>query len=316
MGGGGEADQPLQVRGRIHAVRRQPLVYIVLIAYTGLSTILMVVHTVGVTAEHAMLIALVVFCVVAPARDFVWDWLPFVGVGVMFADLGTLTAQGARAAHSLDPILAERALIGGNIAAVWLQDHLRPLVVWVDAPLGVLYLTFFAAPIVFGMWLWLRHRDRFSLFVAAYLCMMAVACLVAVFYPETPPWLASRAGLLPPLDRITVSLLNHLGPVGRLYSGADPAPYSAMPALHVAVPALIAATIIGLRDRRPSPVWLWLLYPITMAFATIYLGEHYVLDGVAGMALGALCYAAVRWGAQHTSMWAEGARPVEVSRVA
>lgn len=283
----------LQVRAHVRAIRRQPFVYLVLIAYTCLSTVLMAVHAVGVTAEHAMLIALVLFCVVAPARDFVWDWLPFLGVGVMFADLGTLTAKGASVAHSLQPVIVERALLGGNVAAVWLQAHLRPMAVWLDSPLALIYLTFFAAPVVFALWLWMRHRERFALFVAAYLCMMAAGCVVAIFYPETPPWLASRAGVLPPLDRVTVSLLNNLGPVGRLYSGADPAPYSAMPSLHVGVPSLIAVTLIGMRGWRPSRAWLSVLYPITMTFATLYLAEHYVLDGVAGIVLGVMCYVAV-----------------------
>jgi hypothetical protein len=99
------------------------------------------------------------------------------------------------------------------------------------------------------------------------------------------------------LDRVTVSLLNHLGAVGRLYSSADPAPYSAMPALHVAVPSLIAATLIGIKGWRRKWAWLSALYPMIMTFATLYLGEHYVLDGVAGMALGVICYGAVRWAA-------------------
>ena len=37
-----------------------------------------------------------------------------------------------------------------------------------------------------------------------------------------------------------------------------------------------------------------MLYPVTMTFATLYLGEHYLLDGLAGMALGVLCFLAVR----------------------
>ncbi len=280
---------------RVRALRRQPLVYGVLVAYTFGSTALMAVHAVGVTAEHSLLIALVLFSLVAPARGFVWDWLPFLEVGVMFTDLGALTAKGVSSAHLLDPILAERTLLGGNVATVWLQANLRPLAVWMDAPMAFIYLTFFAAPMIFGLWLWMRHRHRFSVFVTAYLLMMAAGYVVAVFYPETPPWLASRAGALPPLDRITVDLLNHLGPVGRLYGGADPAPYSAMPALHVAVPSLIALTVIGMLGWRSKRAWLAALYPITMAFATLYLGEHYVLDGVAGAALAALCYAAARW---------------------
>ncbi|MHB8536964.1 MAG: phosphatase PAP2 family protein [Candidatus Dormibacteria bacterium] len=278
---------------RVRGISRHPVVYGVLLVYAVVSTILMLVHAVGVTSDHALLIALVVAAIVAPARAFVWDFLPFLSVGVMFSDVGTMVERNTEAAHTMAPILIERALFGGNVASVWLQQHLSGIASWIDIPLALVYLTFFAAPILFGVWLWIRHREHFGLFVTAYVAMMAIGFLVHVVYPETPPWLASRAGFLAPVDRITVSLLERLGGVGRLYAGADPAPYGAMPALHVAVPSLIAATIIGVRGRHPGRRWLWLAYPITMAFATVYLGEHYVLDAAAGMMLGFLSYAVV-----------------------
>lgn len=303
---------------RVRALRRRPVVYTVLIAYAAISTVLMAVHAVGVTSEHALLIALVLFSLVAPARAFVWDWLPFLGVAVMFSDVGSMVDGHAAAAHTMAPILTEQSLLGGNVAAVWLQQHLRPSVPWLDVPLALVYLSFFIAPLAFALWVWLRHRSRFGLFVSAYIGMMAVGFLVHVFYPETPPWLAARDGFLPYVDRITVSLLDHLGGFGRLYGGADPAPYGAMPALHVAVPALIAATIIGIRGWRPSRWWIWLAYPLTMAFATLYLGEHYLVDAAAGLTLGFLCYAvaARMWSWRRPRAVVPNAPPLPAARAA
>lgn len=285
----------------VRAFGQRPAVYGVLIAYTAVSTALMLVRAVGVTSEHALLICLVFLSIVAPARAFVWDWLPFLGVGVMFSDLGAFVTKSAAAAHTVDPIGAEQSLLGGNVAAVWLQQHVRPLVPWLDVPLGLVYLTFFAAPMLFGLWLWVRHRTHFGNFVAAYIGTMAVGFLTYVLYPETPPWLAARAGFLPHIDRVTVSLLNHLGPIGHLYGAADPAPYGAMPALHVTVPALIALTIIGLHRGRGWRQWTWLLYPAMMFLAVMYLGEHYLLDAVAGLLLGVVMFLLVGRGADTAS---------------
>ena len=290
------ASTPTKLRG----IQRHPVLYGVLIAYAVVSTVFMFVHAVGVTSDHALLIVLVLLAILAPARAFVWDFLPFIAVGVMFSDVGTMVEKHTQAAHTMAPIVAERAILGGNVAAVWLQQNVRTVLPWLDVPLAVVYLTFFAAPIVAGIWLWFRHRNHFNLFVTAYIAMMAVGFLIHVVYPETPPWLAARDGLLPSVDRITVSLLDTLGGIGRSYAGADPAPYGAMPALHVAVPSLIAATVIGIRGWRPSRAWWWLLYPATMAFATMYLGEHYLLDTIAGMALGFIAYAVVRMWSAHT----------------
>jgi hypothetical protein len=292
---------------RIRGISRHPVVYGVLLAYAAVATALMLVRAVGVTSDHVLLIALAIAALLAPARAFVWDFLPFLSVGVMFSDVGTMVERNTESAHTAAPILIEHALFGGNVASVWLQSHLSGIASWIDLPLALVYLSFFAAPILFGLWLWTRHREHFGLFVSAYVGMMAVGFLVHVAYPETPPWLAARDGFLPPVDRITVSLLDHLGSIGRLYSGADPAPYGAMPALHVAVPSLIAATIIGTRGWRFGRRWLWLAYPVIMAFATVYLGEHYVLDALAGMTLGFLSYGVARVFAQR--VWRSRAHP-------
>jgi membrane-associated phospholipid phosphatase len=259
--------------------------------------VLMFLHDTGVTAEHALLLTLVAVSLVAPARTFVWDWLPFLGVWVMFDDLGAMIDARAVLPHVTAPIIAERGLLGGNVGTVWLQLHLRPAAPWLDVPLALEYLTFFAAPILFGLWLWLRHQSRFSAFVAAYIAMMAIGFVVYVLYPETPPWLASQEGFLRGVSRVTVSLLDHIG-IGSLYGGADPAPNGAMPSLHVAVPTLVAFTAAGIRGWKRWTSWLWFFYPLTMGFATVYLGEHYLLDCAAGIALGAVCFTGtVLWSA-------------------
>ncbi len=280
---------------------RRPTVYGAIAAYAVLSTVLMVIHQTGITSEHALLLLLVAVSIAAPLRAFVWDWLPFLGVWVMFDDLGAVLGPHGMAPHAIAPIVTERALLGGQVACVWLQQHLRPAVPWLDVPLTVEYLTFFAAPLAFALWLWLRQRGRFGIFVSAYIALMAMGFAVWVLYPETPPWLAAREGLLPHVSRITVGMLDSIG-VGGLYSGADPAPNGAMPSLHVAVPTLIAGTLVWIRGSRRRAPWLWFLYPLTMAFATIYLGEHYVLDGLAGMGLGALCFGG-------TAAWSRWAVP-------
>jgi membrane-associated phospholipid phosphatase len=43
---------------------------------------------------------------------------------------------------------------------------------------------------------------------------------------------------------------------------------------------------------------MWMLYPATVSFGVIYLGEHYIADVVVGLALGIACYAAAELGYQ------------------
>ena len=289
------SDRPREGGGRRWewAFRRRPAVYAVMAVYALASTILMAVHAVGLTAEHALLIVLVLFTAFAPARAFVWDWLPFLFVGVMFTDLGAFLGSIAPKAHASQPVVIEQALFGGQVSVLWLQAHLHVpgTLRWYDVGLAAVYLSHFAAPIVAGLWLWFRHRRYFGAFVAAYMTVMAAGFLVHLTYPQTPPWLAAREGYLPPVERIVVSVLDHLNGFGHLYAGADPEPNGSMPALHMTIPVLITCFVIALSRRRRRLSLLWLLYPLTMGFAVVYLGEHYVLDVLAGSLLGLLAFA-------------------------
>jgi len=255
---------------------------------------LVLTHRVGLTAEHAILLVLLAAGFVPRLRGLSRAFVPFLFVAVMFEDLGSLQPLVAGAVHSAGPAVFERALFGGVNAAVWLQQHLGGLhgAQWWQLPLVAEYLSHFVAPILAGGYLYWRFRSRFGDYVAAYSLVMAAGFAVYLVYPEMPPWLAAQHGLLQPLNRLVVSTLSHLPGIGRLYAGADLFPDGAMPSLHVAVPMVIALSLIAARGTGRAR-WLWLLYPLTMAFAVVDLGEHYVADAVAGLAFGAGCFGVV-----------------------
>ena len=282
---------------RLQAFQRRPVVYGAMVVYTFASIGLMAAHSVGLTSEHVMLVGIVAFAVVGRARPFVWDWLPFLFVAVMFEDLTSVGAALAASVHSAGPIALERSLLGGAVATTWLQAHVGTghLVSLLNAALTGEYLFHFGAPLAAGLWLWLRHRESFGRFVSAYMLLMTTGFVIYLLFPEMPPWMAARSGLLPPVHRIVVDSLQQLAGFGQVYSGADPEPNAAMPSLHVAVPMLIACSVVGISTRRRA-AWLWMLYPVTISFGVVYLGEHYVADALVGLGLGLICYAAVEIG--------------------
>jgi len=289
-------------RRSVHAFRQRPLVYSAMALYAFASIGLMASHQVGITSEHAILLCLVAFAIVGRARPFVWDWLPFLFVAVMFEDLTGVGERLAGAVHTMGPIVFEKTMLGGVVATTWLQQRIgHGLVQHVFATALVAeYLFHFAAPLVAGLWLWLRHREWFATFVSAYVLVMAVGFLVYLVFPEMPPWLAAREGLLPHVQRMVVDTLQQVGGFGHFYAGADPEPNAAMPSLHVAVPMVIACTVVAVRGARRWSSWAWMLYPLSLSFGVLYLGEHYLADAVVGIALGALCFGIARasrnWG--------------------
>jgi membrane-associated phospholipid phosphatase len=72
-----------------------------------------------------------------------------------------------------------------------------------------------------------------------------------------------------------------------------PQAIAAFASLHIAMSftSLVAAHLLGLGRRLKVALWLWLL---VTCVATIYLGWHYVVDDVAGIAIGALSLALAR----------------------
>jgi membrane-associated phospholipid phosphatase len=244
-----------------------------------------------------LVLALLCFVLFGRARAVVWDWLPFVFVGVMFQDLTPLATQIAGHVHEAGPIAVEKTLLGGNVAATWLQFHIVGLLgatgsMVLQTILVAEYLFHFAAPMVTGLWLWSYHRHALGGFVGAYIAAMCAGFLIYLLYPETPPWLAAQQGSMPAVHRFVVEWLGQFGSVGTLYAGADTEPNAAMPSLHVTIPMIIACTAIMVRGWRVKRNWLWLAYPLTISFGVLYLGEHYVLDVVAGVVLGIVCVVA------------------------
>jgi hypothetical protein len=294
-------------RRSVRAFRQRPLVYSAMVVYALASIALMATHQVGITSEHAILLCLVAFAIVGRARPFVWDWLPFLFVAVMFEDLTGVGERLAGAVHTVGPIAFEKTLLGGVVATTWLQDRLGHGTFQhiFETSLVIEYLFHFAAPLLAGLWLWFRHREWFSTFVSAYVLVMAAGFLIYLVFPEMPPWLAARQGLLPHVQRMVVSTLQQVGGFGQFYAGADPEPNAAMPSLHVSVPMVIACTVVAVRGTRRWSSWLWMLYPLTLSFGVLYLGEHYVADAVVGLILGAVCF----WVAVQTRNWGRGAVP-------
>jgi membrane-associated phospholipid phosphatase len=76
-----------------------------------------------------------------------------------------------------------------------------------------------------------------------------------------------------------------------LYSSLGGNPWAAMPSLHFAT-SLLAAILLSEGGAGPG-VAGW-SYALTLAFALVYLGEHYVVDLIAGGALAAAVQVASR----------------------
>jgi membrane-associated phospholipid phosphatase len=189
------------------------------------------------------------------------------------------------------PVRVDRVLGLGRLPSLRLQDAFaRP------GPLR--------APeqaLVWAHWIWFlvphstvcymlaRHPRRFP---RAAVMTYAVYDLGLVGYwmlPTAPPWYASEQGRL--RDRHEVALRRLRVEHGEafwkdgwapLYSVLGGNPLAAMPSLHFAT-SLMAARLLA--EAGPVQGAIGFSYAFTLGFALVYLGEHYVVDLLAGAAL-------------------------------
>ena len=110
--------------------------------------------------------------------------------------------------------------------------------------------------------------------------------------PTAPPWWAAENGYTDEqVRRLMVDVGERVWGAAwpRLYDSLGGNPWAAMPSLHFGS-SLMAALL--LRETGPVAGGLGWAYALTLGFALVYLGEHYVTDLAAGAAL----VAAVRGG--------------------
>ncbi|HEY4279025.1 MAG TPA: phosphatase PAP2 family protein [Conexibacter sp.] len=150
--------------------------------------------------------------------------------------------------------------------------------------------VWFAVPHVAAAYVLIRRRERFG---RAAFTTYAVFDLGAVVYwlvPTAPPWYAAARGELEDHDRHTHvrRMMIEYGEQfwkhrwGPLYSLLGGNPLAAMPSLHFAT-SVNAAHLLS--EVGPVEGALGWAYAATLGLALVYLGEHYVVDLVAGLAL-------------------------------
>jgi hypothetical protein len=228
------------------------------------------------------------------------EWLPFFGLLVAYDYLRGAVSVPDGQARVVAQIDLDKALFGGHVPTVWLQEHLWNLshVHWYDYAVWGVYLTHFFAVWVTAAILWRVARSRFRRYAVTTVLLSLAAFATYWAYPAQPPWLAGEGVLMPHVDRIVPIVWGQLGvsSAQSIYENDDFVnTVAAMPSLHAAFP-LVLLLFFWSAGR-----WVRLalgLYTLAMAFTLVYSGEHFVADILAGwaMALGvhALVEVAVR----------------------
>jgi membrane-associated phospholipid phosphatase len=153
---------------------------------------------------------------------------------------------------------------------------------WFIEPYGALF------------WILLRKNAMFPQSARQMAVVFDIGCALYFLVPTAPPWWASENGYIQEsvtreaheidetVNRVMVEFGEDLlGPSWtRIFGTLNGNPWAAMPSLHFAT-AIMAAILVSDAGGQIEGVVAW-GYALTLGFALVYLGEHYVTDLIAG----------------------------------
>jgi len=184
------------------------------------------------------------------------------------------------------PIRFDRALGRGTLPTVRLQralgreGRLRAL----DIGLSAVHWSWFLVPHGTCAYMLLRHREHFERSAVMMAACFDLGCVVYWTLPTAPPWWAAANGHLPPVRRMMAEAGERVWRRlwNPLYHSLQGNPFAAMPSLHFGT-SVMAARILS--QVGPGHAALGWAYALILGFGLVYLGEHYVVDLLAGFAL-------------------------------
>jgi len=257
--------------------RRPRLLLIGSVVYLALIFGVMLWRGVSIEPEWTLLALLVVAVALGRGRTFIEDWAPFLLLFFAYEAMRGFAAKTGFAPHDLSGL--ERAIFGGAIPTLVLQRAFyHPGVVGIqDVVAMIFYFMHFVLPIVVGFIFWLNSREHYRRYIAALLVMSFLAFVTYLFWPSAPPWYQLHDVVK--INDQTVHSLWGYTLVSPIYHSFNPNPFAAFPSLHAAYPAL--ATVYAWSRYRALGIGL-LIWTAAVLVSIVYLGEHYVVDAVAG----------------------------------
>lgn len=233
-------------------------------------------------------------------RAMVRDWAILVALLFAYEYSRGIADQLGTRVHMTAIRDIDRFLFFGNDPNVWVQNHfnISRKVSWYELPLAVVYMTHFVFPVAIAVVLWLCNRRQWDRYMRRFALLLGAGVATYILFPVAPPWMAARDGYIGDIARITARGWRSMGlsTVSKVFDRGKEItnPVAALPSLHAAFSLLVVVFFF----KWMSTPWriISLILPVSMAFALVYFGEHYVTDILAGwLYVGAASYVATRY---------------------
>ncbi|MEM3735034.1 MAG: phosphatase PAP2 family protein [Candidatus Bathyarchaeia archaeon] len=211
---------------------------------------------------------------------FVRAFTPFILSFLSYEALNGLIDRVPRYIHVHEPVAADLWIFNA-VPTLVLQKSIRtPILDYIGA---TVYSLHFIAPTIFAFTLWKYKPGQYQKYVLAFMICTYSALITYLVFPVAPPWYGVGA------TRILFQVDHNLGvPMYRtIYNYIGVNQFAAFPSLHSAIPWLIALSALNAWKKKALPT---LIFPVTVWFSAVYLGEHYVIDVVGGIVYATLAF--------------------------
>jgi hypothetical protein len=312
-------------------LRNERLLLLVMACYAVLIGALLLRNPASITPDVVVIAIALIGLLMLRGRTRLSDWMPIVALLLAYELMRGLADDAGFPLHMADIMEAERLLFLGALPTQVLQEALRPVTGfdWVAFASTAVYMVHFLIPFFTGVLLWKWRREQFHDYIAALVVLSMAGFTTFLLLPAAPPWYAANAGLLNGADGLPViaslkpetfaDIGAWLGVGGSetyetIFYTAGPNDVAAWPSLHAAYPFL---AFLALRRAFGRVAWLMAGYAVVVAFAVVYVADHWVHDAIAGFAFAYISYYIVvhtppairEWVDRALRPWARGPIP-------
>ena len=221
-------------------------------------------------------------------RLFLRQWVPFIVILLSYEALqgiaGSVYAFGDSVAD-LYPIdkMFWTIDVTGTIQRAFLSQAMTDVMLF-------FYSLHFYLVIVASVVLWFFRRSLFTRYAIAITITSYVSLLIFALYPTAPPWYSgiacnlanSAATCNAAISSSVQSAPPVLSQIAHFNTIIESDKFAAFPSLHAAYITLFCAYMIKFK-RKLAVVMIPLEFCVL--FATLYLGQHYLIDLIAGVSL-------------------------------
>ena len=264
-------------------IKKPNVITLVLLEYLAVVVALMIFKSVSITPDRFVIFLFFGAIILGRGLVFIKDWAPFLALLLGYEMLRGFADDKGLGVQVESLINIERAIFG-FIPTEKLQTLLYQAgtVHWYDWIAVITYFLHFPLPLMVAFFLWMKKKAQFHKFIISLLVLSFAGFITFLLLPAAPPWYASERGLIE-TEKIINIIIGQIGwdwNLSAFYDSLNPNPVAAMPSLHAAYPWL---SFLALRKYSKKLGWFFLPYPILVWFSVVYLGEHYVIDVIAGV---------------------------------